>query len=98
MSNEDCDVWNIRKRTEKIKYSDEMTLIIEFLQPNLKNKRVGNALGAKDKKGRFLKYKNPSDEVEKIRAAFIAGINGRGHVEVRPSVLADRYMKQQGYL
>lgn len=55
--------------------------------------------GPRDKKtGRFLKYKKPSDEVEKIRAAYIAGLSGRGHVEMRPSVLADRYLKSQGYL
>jgi hypothetical protein len=55
--------------------------------------------GPKDKKtGRFLKYKKPSDEVEKIRAAYIAGLSGRGHVEMRPSVLADRYLKQQGLI
>lgn len=54
--------------------------------------------GPRDKKGRFLKYKKPNDEVKKIRDAYIAGLNSRGHIEVRPSVLADRYLKHQGYL
>lgn len=53
--------------------------------------------GPRDKRGRFLKYKKPSDEVEKIRAAYIAGLSSRGHVEMRPSVLANRYLKSQGY-
>lgn len=46
MSDEDFDTWNLRKNKENIKYSDEMTLVIMFLQPNLKNRNVGNALGA----------------------------------------------------
>jgi hypothetical protein len=63
-------------------------------------------LSDRDEKGRYLPgnkwrfkaYKKPSDEVEKIRAAYIAGLNGRGNVEMRPSVLADRYLRSQGLL
>ena len=59
----------------------------------------------RDEKGRFLPgnkwrfkaYKKPSDHVEKIRSAVIYGLNYSG-VEKRPSVISDRYLKQQGLI
>lgn len=45
MSNEDFYPWNLRKKTN-FKYSGEAALIIEFLQPGLKNRNLGNAPGA----------------------------------------------------
>lgn len=45
MSNEDFDPWNLRKNKENIKYSEEMSNVIRFLQPALKNSNVGNSLG-----------------------------------------------------
>lgn len=45
-SNSDFDIWNIRKNKEPIEYSKEMSNIIRFLQPGLKNRNIGNALGA----------------------------------------------------
>jgi hypothetical protein len=44
MSNKDFDVWNLRKKKEPIKYNDEMTLVIMFLQPGLKNRLLGNEI------------------------------------------------------
>lgn len=44
MLNDDFDVWNLRKNKEPIKYNDEMTLVIMFLQPSLKNRFIGNEL------------------------------------------------------
>lgn len=54
--------------------------------------------GNRDKKGRFVKYKKPSTEVEKIREAFIAGFNDQGGIERRPGVKADKYLKLKGYI
>jgi len=60
----------------------------------------------RDKKGRFIKgnsfrfnaKEKPFNDIGKIRDAFIAGLNCQGFIEKRPSVLADRYLKQQGFL
>lgn len=46
MTNEDFDPWNLRKNKENIKYTEEMTMVIMFLQPNLRNRKLGNALGS----------------------------------------------------
>jgi len=60
----------------------------------------------RDEKGRFIKgnayrfnaKEKPLNEIQKIRDAFIAGLNSQGFIEKRPSVLADRYLKQQKLL
>jgi hypothetical protein len=46
MSNQDFDPWNLRKNKENIEYTEEMTMLIKFLQPGLKNRNLGNALGS----------------------------------------------------
>ena len=45
MSKQDFDHWNIRKNKENIEYSEEMTMLIMFFQPALRNRHEGNALG-----------------------------------------------------
>ena len=46
MSNQDFDPWNVRKNRENIKYTEDMTMVIMFLQPALRNRYENNALVA----------------------------------------------------
>lgn len=46
MSKENYDIWNIRKNNNKIEFSKEYSEVIRFLQPSLKNRNIGNALGS----------------------------------------------------
>lgn len=39
------DVWNTRRSTENIVYTGKMVEIIMFLQPAIRNRKLGNALG-----------------------------------------------------
>lgn len=44
MSNKYFDTWNVRKNKQPFKYSGEMVDLIMFLQPNLRNRFIGNSL------------------------------------------------------
>ena len=44
ITNQNIDVWNLKGRREQIKYTGEMVNLIYFLQPNLRNRMIGNEL------------------------------------------------------
>jgi len=65
------------------------------MQSNTKNEK-GQFI--KENSYRFNDKQKRINEIQKIRDAFIAGLNSQGFIEKRPSVLADRYLKQQKLL
>lgn len=57
---------------------------------------TGRMLPLKGTEFEHKKKKTPT--VQNVKQAYIAGLNDQGGIERRPSVLADRYLKKQGFI